>query len=96
MDYELYAKTFNPAVIEIPNIDTFKGTMPDDYELIEYQEGTDPEENGCVLYGFDEIYMFGFSKPKHCFVRQSIANPLIDAHENLHLEPGSLAWEISI
>jgi len=71
MDYELYAKTFKPEIIEIPNIDTFEGTMPTGYELIEYQEGTDPEENGMVLYGFDEIYMFAdlFSKPKHCFVR---------------------------
>ena len=91
MDYQLHADTFKPEIIEIPNIDTFEGTMPTGYELVEYQKGTNPMDYGLVLYGFDELYMFGFTNPQHCFVRQSIANPLIDAHENLYLEPGSLA-----
>ena len=40
MDYQLHADTFKPEVIEIPNIDTFEGTMPTGYELVEYQKGT--------------------------------------------------------
>ena len=89
MDYQLFADTFKPEVIEIPNIDTFEGTMPTGYELVEYQKDTNPMDYGLVLYGFDELYMFGFSKPKHCFIKQGHADKMIGKHEEL--APGSLA-----
>ena len=91
MDYQLFADTFKPEVIEIPNIDTFEGTMPTGYELVEYQKDTNPMDYGLVLYGFDELYMFGFTKPKHCFVRQACADKMIDTQYFKELAPETLA-----
>lgn len=49
------------------DIKTFQGSIPSGFELIEYEEGTDPVENGMVLYGFDEVGMF-CENPRHAFI----------------------------
>lgn len=54
-------------VIEIPNIYAYKGGIPAGYDLVEYEAGADPED-GMVLYGFDEVGMFGLANPKYAFV----------------------------
>ena len=53
----------------IPNINTFEGMIPSGFDLVEYVSGTDPVEEGMVLYGFDEIGMFGLPNVKHAFVK---------------------------
>ena len=39
------------------DMNTFTGSIPSGYELVEYETGTDPLD-GCVLLGFDEVGMF--------------------------------------
>ena len=56
-------------VIEV-NLNTFSGSIPSGFDLVEYEKGTDPLESGVVLYGFDEVGTF-FDKPKHCFLHAS-------------------------
>mgnify|MGYP000707336252 CR=1 FL=1 len=46
------------AVIEIPSIAEYTGGIPAGYDLVEYEAGTDPYQEGMVLYGFDEVGMF--------------------------------------
>ena len=67
-------KFYKSDVIEIPNIDTFKGYIPIGYDLVEYEKGTNPEMDGMVLHGFDEINMdeFGFKNPEYCFIKYII------------------------
>ena len=48
-------------------METFSGGIPSGFELVEYEEGTDPVENGMILYGFDEVGMF-CENPRHAFV----------------------------
>ena len=101
MDLQTYAAAFKPAVIDIPRISTFEGSIPADYELVEFEKGTDPEEEGLVLYGFDELYTMGFKKPQHCFMRLSDGDSgmfrctwnhkAIDDFTALNLAPGSLS-----
>ncbi len=55
------------TVIEIPSIENYTGGIPAGYDLVEYEAGTDPMQEGMVLYGFDEIGMFEFDCPKHAF-----------------------------
>jgi len=49
------------------NLNTFSGTIPSGFDLVEYEKGTDPLD-GCVLYGFDEVGTF-FPKGIHCFMK---------------------------
>ena len=56
------------AVIEIPSITEYTGGIPAGYDLVEYEAGTDPYQEGMVLYGVDEVGMFGFNCPAHAFV----------------------------
>ncbi len=56
-------------VIEIPSIENYIGAIPTGYDLVEYENGTDPMEEGLVLYGFDEVGMFEFDCPKHAFCK---------------------------
>jgi hypothetical protein len=91
MNLQTYAAAFKPAIIDILRISTFKGSIPADYELVEYEKGTDPEEEGLVLYGFDELYTMGFKKPQHCFMRLSDGDKAIDDFTALNLAPGSLS-----
>ena len=63
--------TENIEVQHIDNIHLFCGVIPAGFDLIEYERGTDPVEDGLVLYGFDEVAMFDFANPKHAFVRIS-------------------------
>jgi len=50
------------------NLNTFSGTIPSGFDLVEYAVGTDPLDDCCVLYGFDEVGMF-FPKGIHCFMK---------------------------
>ena len=77
--------------ILIENINTFRGSRPAGFDLVEYEKGTDPEEEGLVLYGFDELYTMGFKKPQHCFMRLSDGDKAIDDFTALNLAPGSLS-----
>ena len=43
--------------------------MRPEFDLVEYEEGTDPLE-GYVLYGFDEIGLFIKKNAKYAFVGQ--------------------------
>jgi len=58
----------NKSVILIKNINTFEGSIPAGYDLVEYELNEDPMEDGCVLYGFDEVASMGFVSPQHAFV----------------------------
>lgn len=49
------------------DMNTFTGSIPSGFELVEYETGTDPLD-GCVLLGFDEVGMF-FPKGSHCFLK---------------------------
>jgi hypothetical protein len=51
------------------NLNTFSGTIPSGFDLVEYEKGTDPLD-GCVLMGFDEVGMF-FPRGIHCFMKIS-------------------------
>lgn len=55
---------------EIINIDmnTFTGSIPAGYELVEYEKGADPELDGVTLMGFDEVGSF-FKNGSHAFIR---------------------------
>ena len=55
-------------VILVDNINTFKGFVPADADLVVYEKGTDPMD-GYVLYGFDEVGMFDaeFKNPAYAF-----------------------------
>lgn len=55
-------------IIEI-NMNTFRGSIPAGFDLVEYPKGTDPLD-GAVLYGFDEVGSF-FSNAAHCFLKVS-------------------------
>jgi len=59
----------NTNIILVDNINTFKGFVPDDADLVCYEKGTNPMD-GYVLYGFDEIGMFDreFKNPAYAFV----------------------------
>ncbi len=58
--------------VEIIKIDmnTFTGSIPAGFDLVEYDLVSDPVNDGCVLYGFDEVGAF-FSNPLHCFLKIS-------------------------
>jgi hypothetical protein len=60
-------------IIEIPNINTFVGSIPIGYELCVYEKGSsNPATDGYHLYGFDEVGDYkslGIKSPKYCFVR---------------------------
>ena len=51
------------------NLNTFSGTIPSGFDLVEYEKGTDPLD-GCVLMGFDEVGMF-FPRGIHCFIERN-------------------------
>jgi hypothetical protein len=58
--------------ILIEDINTFRGSRPAGFDLIEYEKGTDPMD-GFVLYGFDEIgMMVPPSKAAHCFMSTGV------------------------
>lgn len=59
----------NTEVIEI-NMNTFRGSIPAGFDLVEYEKGTDPLD-GAVLYGFDEVGMFFSNNAAHCFLKVS-------------------------
>ena len=40
---------FNVETIDIPNIDTYVGTIPAGFDLVVYDKGTPPED-GMVLW----------------------------------------------
>ena len=46
--------------------------------LVEYEAGTDPYQEGMVLYGFDEVGMFEFNCPQHAFVNGTLAELVLD------------------
>ena len=56
-------------MIPIEDIYKFKGSIPAYHDLVIYEEGSNPEENGFFLTGFDEIDLFRaqFKKPIYCF-----------------------------
>lgn len=56
-------------IIPIPNINTFKGTIPDGYELVVHEKDGNVKD-GFVLYGFDEVGMFDsdVNNPIYSFV----------------------------
>mgnify|MGYP006079464033 CR=1 FL=1 len=66
------------AVIEIPSIAEYTGGIPVGYDLVEYEAGTDPYQEGLVLYGFDEVGMFEFNCPQHAFVNMTMAELVYD------------------
>lgn len=66
------------AVIEIPSIAEYTGGIPAGYDLVEYEAGTDPYQEGMVLYGFDEVGMFEFNCPQHAFVNSTLAELVYD------------------
>jgi len=49
-------------------METFKGGIPTGWEMVEYEQGTDPVEDGLVLLDFSEAGMFGFRNPQHAFI----------------------------
>tara|TARA_B110000967_G_scaffold70511_1_gene72984 strand:+ start:52 stop:261 length:210 start_codon:yes stop_codon:yes gene_type:complete len=55
-------------VIAIDDINKFVGKIPNNYDLICYEKGTDPMD-GLTLYGFDEVGMFDreFKTPAYAF-----------------------------
>jgi len=53
------------------SINSFQGTVPVGYDLVEYEKGEDPDLEGMVLYGFDEVGTMGFVNPQHAFVKMS-------------------------
>jgi len=53
-------------IIEV-DLNTFSGSAPVGFDLVEYEKGTDPLD-GCVLYGYDEGGTF-FPKGIHCFMK---------------------------
>jgi len=55
-------------IIEI-DMNTFSGSIPSGFDLVEYEKGTDPLD-GCVLMGFDEVGMI-FPNGSHCFLKLS-------------------------
>jgi len=64
--------TENIEVQYIDNIHLFTGVIPAGFDLIEYERGTDPVDDGLVLYGFDEVGCLNeFDRPEHAFVRIS-------------------------
>jgi len=60
---------YNKSVILIKNINTFEGSIPVGYDFIEYEKDEDPESEGMVLYGFDEVETMGFVNPQYAFVK---------------------------
>jgi hypothetical protein len=55
----------------ISDIEKYKGDIPKGYDLVVYENKTNPK-NGFVLYGFDEIYDyddFGIRQPQYCFIK---------------------------
>lgn len=58
----------NYEVQMIENIKEFEGMVPSGFDLVEFEQGTDPAD-GLVLYGFDEVGMFGFKNPRHAFLK---------------------------
>jgi len=42
------------------NIDSFEGSIPVGYDLVEYEKGENPLLEGMVLYGFDEVESMGY------------------------------------
>lgn len=64
--------------IEIPSITEYTGGIPAGYDLVEYEAGTDPYQEGMVLYGFDEVGMFEFNCPQHAFVNGTLAELVLD------------------
>ena len=66
IETEMENMTLETILIE--NINTFRGSRPAGFDLVEYEKGTDPMD-GFVLYGFDEIgMMVPPSKAAHAFV----------------------------
>ena len=62
----------NIEVQYIDNIHLFCGVIPSGFDLVEYERGTDPVEDGYVLYGFDEVdSLNAFVRPRHAFVKIS-------------------------
>jgi|TARA_R110000796_G_scaffold80494_3_gene178214 hypothetical protein len=57
-------------IIHIQNIHSFIGSVPDGYDLVEFEKGTEPDD-GFLLYGFDEVGLSGL-KPAlvaHAFIK---------------------------
>ena len=61
---------FNVETIDIPNINSYVGTIPTGFDLVVYDKGTPPED-GMVCYGFDEVGMMddAFETPVYAFVK---------------------------
>jgi len=60
---------YNKSVILIKNINTFEGSIPVGYDLVEYEKGENPLLEGMMLYGFDEVESMGYKNPQHAFVK---------------------------
>ena len=56
----------------IDDINTYTGYIPGGYDLVEYEDGTDPVE-GMVLYGFDEVGLTAVPNAKHAFVKLELS-----------------------
>ena len=63
---------FSIDVIPIDDINTYEGFIPAGYDLIEYEDGTDPVD-GIVLYGFDEVGFTAVPNAKHAFVKLELS-----------------------
>ena len=55
-------------IIQIEDINKFKGEIPTGMDLVVYESGYSPDD-GYVLYDFDEVGEFDdmFHRPAYCF-----------------------------
>ena len=52
----------------IDDISTYEGFIPSGYDLVEYENGTDPLD-GIVLFGFDEVGLTAVPNAKYAFIK---------------------------
>jgi len=55
-------------MIQYIDINDYVGSIPHLHEMVEFEKGSDPINDGIVLYGFDEIGLGGFKDPQHAMV----------------------------
>jgi hypothetical protein len=55
-------------MIQYIDINDYVGSIPHFQEMVEFEKGSDPINDGIVLYGFDEIGLGGFKDPQHAMV----------------------------
>ena len=58
------------TVTEIPNIETFTGSIPAGADLMVYEKGNPEGDNAFILHGFDEVGIFdsSFKNPTYGFM----------------------------